>query len=55
MLSLIHISLMLGCDEASRQGMVVSNIKNLILKNVHVTGCDGEEIIADNVEAIVKE
>ena len=35
--------------------MVVSNIKNLILKNVHVTGCDGEEIIADNVDAIVKE
>ena len=48
-------AMMLGCDEASRQGMVVSNIKNLILKNVHVTGCDGEEIIADNVDAIVKE
>ena len=48
-------AMMLGCDEASRQGMVVSNIKNLILKNVHVTGCDGEKIIADNVDAIVKE
>ena len=47
--------MMLGCDEASRQGMVVSNIKNLVLKNVNVTGCDGEEIVADNVDEIIKQ
>ena len=29
--------MMLGCDEASRQGMIVSNINTLILDNVKVT------------------
>ena len=48
-------AMMLGCDEASRQGMVVSNIKTLVLKNVNVTGCDGEEIVADNVDEIIKQ
>ena len=47
--------MMLGCDEASRQGMVVSNIKTLVLKNVNVTGCDGEESVADNVDEIIKQ
>lgn len=48
-------AMMVGCDEASHQGMIVSNIKNLYLKNVKVKGCVGEEIQADNVDNIVKE
>lgn len=47
-------AMMLGCDEASRQGMIVSNINTLILDNVKVTGCDGEEIVAENVDNIIK-
>ena len=47
--------MMLGCDEASRQGMIVSNIKKLVLNNVCVTGCDGEEIVSDNVDDIIKQ
>lgn len=39
-------AMMLGCDEASKQGLVVNNVKQLILKNVKVTGCDGESIVA---------
>ena len=48
-------AMMLGCDEASRQGMIVSNIKKLVLNNVCVTGCDGEEIVSDNVDDIIKQ
>ena len=48
-------AMMVGCDESSKQGMIVSNIETLRLKNVKVVGCDGEEIQADNVDNIVKE
>ena len=47
-------AMMVGCDEASKQGIVVSNIKNLVLKNVKVTGCVGEDIRAENVDNIVR-
>ena len=47
-------AMMLGCEEGCKQGMVVSNIKELILKNVHVVGCEGEAIVADNVDEIIK-
>ena len=45
---------MLGCEEGCKQGMVVSNIKELVLKNVRVVGCEGEDIVADNVDKIIK-
>ncbi len=45
-------AMMLGCDEASRQGIVVNNIKELVLKNVNVYGCDGEMVVAGNVEEV---
>jgi polygalacturonase len=48
-------AMMVGCDESSRQGLIVSNVKNLYLKKVKVNGCVGEEIQADNVDNIVKE
>jgi polygalacturonase len=48
-------AMMVGCDEASRQGLIVSNVKNLYLRKVKVNGCVGEEIQADNVDNIVKE
>ncbi len=47
-------AMMLGCEEGCKQGMVVSNINKLILKNVHVVGCEGEAIVADNVDKIIK-
>lgn len=45
-------AMMLGCDEGCRQGLVVSNIEKLVLKNVNINGCDGEAIVADNVDVI---
>lgn len=48
-------AMMLGCDEASKQGLVVSNIKDLILKNVNIVGNEGEAIIATNVDNIVRD
>lgn len=47
-------AMMLGCDEASRKGIVVNNIKELVLKNVKISGCDGEEVVAGNVDNIVE-
>lgn len=47
-------AMMLGCEEGCKQGMVVSNIKELVLKNVNVVGCEGEAIVADNVDEIIK-
>ena len=48
-------AMMLGCDEASRQGLIVSNVEKLILKNVNIEGCDGEAIVADNVDKIERD
>lgn len=48
-------AMMLACKPASKQGLVVSNIKELVLKNVNVMGCEGDEIVADNVDEVVKE
>ena len=35
--------------------MIVSNVEELILKNVKVTGCEGEPIVADNVDNLIQE
>lgn len=48
-------AMMLGCGEAARQGMIVNNVEELVLKNVHVNGCEGEPIVADNVDKIITE
>ena len=48
-------AMMLGCDEASKQGLVVSNVEELILKNVNINGCEGEAIVAENVDVIKKD
>lgn len=47
-------AMMLGCDEACRQGMITGNVKELILKNVNIEGCDGEQVVADNVDKIIR-
>ena len=48
-------AMMLGCDEAKKQGLVVNNIKELVLKNVNIEGCAGEAIVADNVDKVIEE
>lgn len=48
-------AMMLACEEGSKQGLIVSNIKELILKNVQITGCEGEAIVQNNVDEIVRE
>ena len=47
-------AMMLGCEESCKKGIVVNNIEELVLKNVNITGCIGEEIIAGNVNKITK-
>ena len=34
--------MMMGCEPASRLGLVIGNVKNLILHNVSIDGQDGE-------------
>ncbi len=45
-------AMMLGCDESTKRGIVAANVENLILNNVKVIGCDGEEIELINVDNI---
>lgn len=47
-------AMMLGCDEGSKQGLVVSNIEKLVLNNVNISGCEGEAIVAENVDEIIR-
>lgn len=48
-------AMMLGCDEARKQGLVVNNVETLILKNVNIEGCEGEPIVAGNVDKLIRE
>ncbi len=48
-------AMMLGCDESCKKGLVVSNIENLILRNVEINGCEGEAVVADNVDKIERD
>lgn len=48
-------AMMLACEESSKAGIIVSNINELILKNVNVNGCEGEAVVADNADNIVRE
>lgn len=48
-------AMMLYCKEGSKQGIVVNNIEELILRNVKVEGCEGEPVVADNVDRVIEE
>lgn len=48
-------AMMLACQESCKKGITVSNIKELILKNVKVEGCVGEAVTAENTDTIIKE
>jgi polygalacturonase len=48
-------AMMIGCEEASKKGIIVNNINELILKNVTVEGCDGEVIVDGNINKIISE
>lgn len=48
-------AMMLACKEGSKQGLIVSNVKELVLKNVNINGCEGEPIVQDNVDNIIRD
>lgn len=48
-------AMMIGCDEASKQGIIIGNCNTLNLKNVKIEGCVGENIVADGVDVINQE
>lgn len=47
-------AMMTGCDESVRAGILAMNVEKLVLKDVHIEGCEGEEIMAENVDCIEK-
>ncbi len=48
-------AMMVACEEGSKQGIIASNVEKLILKNVNIDGCVGEQIVATNVDEIIRE
>ena len=46
-------AMMLGCEESTKRGIVAANVECLVLENVRVTGCEGEEIEVVNVDNVV--
>jgi polygalacturonase len=42
-------------EKMCRAGMYFDNVRKLTVRNVSVTGCDGEELIAHNVEELIRE
>lgn len=47
-------AMMTECKESCKAGIFALNAKKLVLKNVKVEGCEGEAIIAKNVDFIEK-
>jgi polygalacturonase len=47
-------AMMLGCNESCRMGIYALNAEKLILKNVNIMGCEGQDVIAENVDEIEK-
>jgi len=47
-------AMMIGCEESSRAGILAMNVEKLVLKNVNIEGCEGEAVIAENVDKISK-
>ena len=48
-------AMMMGCEPASRLGLVIGNVKNLILHNVSIDGQDGERLCLSGVENVEEE
>jgi polygalacturonase len=48
-------AMMDGADKTTKSGMLAKNLEVLELKNVTITGQDGEEIILDGVDKFIRE
>ena len=44
-----------NAEKMCRAGMYFDNVKKLTIKNVQVKGCDGEELLAHNVDELIKD
>ncbi len=43
-----------GIDACCRAGLHITNAKSVVLDNVRISGCEGEEIVTENVDEVVK-
>ena len=43
-----------GIDECRKRGLYITNAETVVLENVHITGYEGEELYAENVDKIVR-
>lgn len=48
-------AMMDGADKTAKSGMLAKNLEVLELKNVTITGQDGEEIMLDGVDSFTRE
>ena len=50
-----QIAMMEGIEERCHVGIYANNIETLVLKNVEITGQDGEPVTAENVDHLIRE
>jgi len=48
-------AMMAECQTACRQGIFVKNVKQLTLRDVRVTGCDGKAFILEDIDELVRD
>jgi Endopolygalacturonase len=46
-------AMMLACEPTSKQGIFINNVERVILKNVSVSGNEGEALLLDNIEELI--
>ena len=44
-----------NAEKMCRAGMYFDNVKKLTVRNIQIEGCDGEELLAHNVDELIKE
>ena len=47
--------MLMGCEPASRLGLVIGNVKNLVLHNVSIDCQEGERLCLSGVENVEEE
>jgi len=48
-------AMMLACEPTCKQGIFINNVKQVVLKNVSVTGNVGEPLLLDNIDELIVE
>lgn len=47
-------AMMIGCEASSKAGIYAMNAEELVLRDVKIEGCEGEDVVSVNVDKIIK-